>query len=189
MMPFDPSNRRFPIAAGLALLLGAAWIFLSPPAPQPSPGGRPPAPQAGFAAPDFTLTAVDGETVTLSDLAGRPVLVNLWASWCVPCRAEMPAMQRTYDRFKAAGFVVLAVNVTSQDSRTAAIAFATEHGLTFPILFDETGEVARLYENRALPSSFFVRPDGIIEEIVIGGPMAEVLIETRVLALFGPEGP
>jgi peroxiredoxin len=101
----------------------------------------------------------------------------------------MPAMQRTYDRFKAAGFVVLAVNVTSQDNRTAAIAFATEHGLTFPILFDETGEVARIYENRALPSSFFVRPDGIIEEIVIGGPMAEVLIETRVLALFGPEGP
>jgi peroxiredoxin len=101
----------------------------------------------------------------------------------------MPAMQRVYDRFKDAGFVVLAVNVTAQDSRETAEAFAANHELTFPILFDTTGEVAARYENRALPSSFFVRPDGVIGEIVIGGPMAEVLIETRVRTLFGMELP
>ena len=184
-MPLTSENRLFLPIAGFMLTLGLVWIFFSPPAADPAPGRRPSAPQAGFTAPDFTLESIGGESITLSDLKGHPVLVNFWASWCVPCRAEMPAMQRVYDRFKEAGFVVLAVNVTAQDSREAADAFAADHGLTFPILFDTTGEVAGLYENRALPSSFFVRPDGVIGEIVIGGPMSEVLIETRVQALFG----
>ncbi|HUF37779.1 MAG TPA: TlpA disulfide reductase family protein [Anaerolineales bacterium] len=183
-MPYSPDKPSFFPAAGLTLILCAVWIFLSSGAERAAAGELPPAPQAGFPAPDFTLQTIEGETITLSDLAGRPVLVNLWASWCAPCRAEMPALQRTYERFKDSGFVVLAVNVTAQDSREAVEAFVSTHELTFPILLDPEGVVTSLYENRALPSSYFIRPDGVVSEVVIGGPMAEVLIVTRIETLF-----
>ncbi|NJN43647.1 MAG: TlpA family protein disulfide reductase [Anaerolineae bacterium] len=118
----------------------------------------------GFAAPDFTLSTPAGEVVTLSDLQGRPVIINLWASWCGPCRAEMPALQRVHEAYQDQGLVILAVNATYQDSQSAALAFVAEHGLTFPVLLDQDGQASELYELRALPSTYFVRPDGIIEE-------------------------
>ena len=170
---------------GPALLAaGLAWIWLSAAPSGTTTSGRIPAPQAGFLAPDFTLQTPDGDTVTLSELRGRPVLINLWASWCSPCRQEMPAIQRAYDLYRDDGFVVLAVNVTAQDNETAALAFADELGLSFPILMDRKGEVARLYENRALPSTYFVDAEGVISEVVIGGPMAEALLVTRVQTLL-----
>lgn len=180
----NPRSPWYLPMAALALVLGLAWIGLAAApgsAGQPSPGA---APQVGFAAPDFSLETLDGERIALSDLRGRPVLLNFWASWCGPCRAEMPAIQRVYERLSPEGAVVLAVNVTAQDSREAAQAFAGAHALTFPILLDTSGEVARLYQNRALPSSFFIDTQGIIREIVIGGPMAEALVAIRMESLF-----
>ncbi len=166
-----------------ALLLGTAWIWLTAALWSPAEGTIS-APQQGFLAPDFTLQTLDGETITLSELRGQAVLVNLWASWCVPCRAEMPAMQRVYDEYKGQGFVVLAVNVTSQDSASAAAAFVRQYGLNFPILLDVEGSVSRAYEQRAFPTSFFIGRDGVIREVVIGGPMAEALLRTRVESLL-----
>ena len=177
-------TQRYRITAVFLLALSALWIFLTP-APPGTAEGKISAPRAGFAAPDFTLSTPDGEVYTLSDLRGRPVIVNLWASWCVPCRAEMPALQRTYEAYQEAGLLILAVNATHQDSETAALAFATEHGLSFPILLDTEGLASQLYELRALPSTYFIRPDGVIEEVVIGGPMAEALLRTRVDRLLG----
>ncbi|MCB9135272.1 MAG: redoxin domain-containing protein [Anaerolineales bacterium] len=168
----------------MLLLAGAIWIVLTAAIPGTTTQGKIPAPRAGFLAPDFTLTTADGNTITLSELRGHPVIVNLWASWCGPCRAEMPALQRVHETYKDTGLLLLAVNATPQDSEAAALTFATELGLTFPILFDAAGEVSRLYELRALPSTYFIGPDGTIQEVVIGGPMAEALLRTRVEQLL-----
>lgn len=163
----------------LVLIAGAAWLALSVETDETFVVEGP-APQAGFAAPDFTLSTATGETYTLSDLKGQAVLVNMWATWCPPCRAEMPAMENMYQEYKDQGFVVLAVNNTFQDNPFEIAAFTAEYGLTFPILLDETGDTSRAYQVRSLPSSYFINRQGIITEVVIGGPMSEALLRTRI---------
>lgn len=162
------------------LLLGLAWILLSADKNAASFAGTVAAPQVGFLAPDFSLPTPNGDSIRLSDLRGQAVLVNLWATWCPPCRAEMPAIEKIYNEYKDDGLVVLAVNMTYQDSASAVMPFVQEHGLTFPILLDESATVGRAYQLRSLPSSFFITREGIINEVVIGGPMAEALLRTRV---------
>ena len=164
----------------IVLVLGLAWIFVSADRTGTSTAGLIPAPQQGFLAPDFELKTTTGETVRLSDLRGQAVLVNLWATWCPPCRAEMPAIEKIYNEYKDDGLIVLAVNMTYQDTFSNIAPFVDEYGLTFPILLDETGSVGSAYQLRSLPSSFFINREGIINEVVIGGPMAEALLRTRV---------
>ena len=169
---------------GFLLLAGLWWIGVSAvPEANTSSGGIP-APQTGFLAPDFTLTTLDGQKVTLSNLRGQVILLNIWASWCPPCRAEMPAMQRVWEEYQFQGVVVLAVNSTVQDTLTDAQTFVTENVLTFPIPLDTQGEVTRLYRVSSLPTSFFIGADGVIREVVIGGPMAEALLRSRVEQLL-----
>ncbi len=165
---------------GFVLLAGLLWIWASAAPEGGTTAGGIPAPQAGFLAPDFSLTTLDGATVTLSELRGQVVLLNIWASWCPPCRAEMPAMQRVWEEYREQGLVVLAVNSTSQDTVADAQAFVAKNGLTFPIPLDMSGEVTRLYRVSSLPTSFFIGADGVIREVVIGGPMAEALLLSRV---------
>lgn len=174
------SKRLWELLSIAILIAGAAWIWISAGTFEGSTGGSIPAPKEGFLAPDFSLQAATGEAYRLSDLRGQVVLVNIWASWCSPCRQEMPAMQAAYETYKDSGFTILAVNATHQDSQTQASLLATELGLTFPILYDTEGEVSRKYQVHALPSSFFVDREGRIHEVVIGGPMAESLLRTRV---------
>jgi peroxiredoxin len=165
------------------LIFGAAWISLSAPEPEQFNQAQS-APSKGFLAPDFTLTTLTGETIALSDLRGEAVLINLWASWCGPCRAEMPAMQEIHERYSDRGFHILAVNATNQDSLESAAAFVDELGVTYPILLDLDGNVSALYQLRALPSTFFVGPDGRITEVIVGGPMAEALLSIRAEELL-----
>ena len=168
------------IIYSIILLLGIAWIFASADTSGASTSGKIPAPQQGFLAPDFELNTPAGESIKLSDLRGQAVLVNLWATWCPPCRAEMQSIEKVYSQYKDRGFAVLAVNMTYQDDPFAVVPFINEQGLTFPILLDETSEMANAYQLRSLPSSYFIGRDGIIHEVVIGGPMAEALLRTRV---------
>ena len=168
----------------LILIASLAWIFVSADRAGTSTAGEIPAPRQGFLAPDFTLQSLEGETFTLSELRGQAVLVNLWATWCPPCRAEMPAMQKMYEEYNDQGFVVLALNMTYQDTPSAVLPFKQEYELTFPILLETNGEVATQYELRSLPSSFFIDRDGIIQEVVIGGPMAEALLRTRIESIL-----
>jgi len=169
------------------LLIGAGWIWVSKTPPGTTTGGGIPAPQVGFMAPDFTIPDMQGNPVTLSNLRGQPVLVNIWATWCLPCRAEMPAMQQAYLDYQDQGFTILAVNSTTQDDPYDVAAFVSEYGLSFPILFDETGAVVEAYRVRALPTSFFIDENGLIMEIVVGGPMSEALLRTRIENLIDQE--
>jgi len=178
------SRRSFDLLAVGLLVVGGLWTYANRMAPASLEQAQA-APQAGFLAPDFTLGTLSGETITLSDLRGHPILLNWWASWCLPCRAEMPAMQRVYDHYRDDGFIVLAVNATLQDSRAAAQSFVDEFGFTYPILLDLDGSVASLYRLRAFPSSYFIDAEGVISEVVIGGPMDEALLATRVEQLLG----
>ena len=162
----------------LVLIAGAAWIVLSAQSGEADTTG--PAPQTGFLAPDFTLYTAKGESFTLSELKGQAVLVNVWATWCPPCEAEMPAIEKMYNEYKAQGFVVLAVNSTFQDNPLDIAPFIESRNLTFPILLDETSDVSRAYQVRSLPSSYFINRQGIISEVVIGGPMSEALLRTRI---------
>ncbi|MFL5802851.1 MAG: TlpA disulfide reductase family protein [Roseiflexaceae bacterium] len=126
-------------------------------------------PLDGQSAPDFTLKTLDGSTVTLAKLQGQPVLINFWASWCEPCRAEMPEIVRAAEAHKADGLVVLAINTTFQDSLPEAQAFAKEFHMLFPVLLDDTGAVARdAYGLRVLPMSFFINRKGVIAHRQIG---------------------
>ncbi len=177
----QPTERR--IFFILILAAGLAWIGISA-APPGTKNNAVPAPQVGFLAPDFTLKTPLGESFTLSELRGRPVIVNLWATWCPPCRAEMPALQKLYDEYRDRGLIVLAVNATQQDDVQAIAPFVEKYHLTFPILLDETGLAARAYQLRSLPSSYFIGRDGTIREIVVGGPMPEALLRAQAEALL-----
>ena len=134
-------------------------------------------------APDFTLPTLDGDEITLSDLRGRPVLINFWATWCPPCRFEMPAMQRVYEQYKDQGFVILAVNY--RESADQVKPFVEELGLTFPVLLDETGNVATQYRVIGLPSSYFVDKEGRVQTVQVGA-MTEAFMEEQVQRLLEP---
>ncbi len=168
---------------GIILLAGALWIALSAAPDQGKTAqGLETAPKEGFLAPDFTLQDLNGQTYTLSDLQGQAVLLNFWATWCPPCRAEMPAIAQVYADYQAQGFLVLAV--TADDTRAEAASFAAEYGLPFPILVDSSAQVARAYRITSLPTSFFITPQGIIQKMIVGGPMSEAGIRANVEGLL-----
>lgn len=120
----------------------------------------------GNQARDFTLEALDGTEVSLSDFKGRVVLINFWATWCAPCRAEVPDLQAAYEARQGDGFVVLGVNV--EESRPAVESFVAEFDMTYPVLLDETGDVLKLYRAIGLPMSIVVDQEGLIQARHIG---------------------
>ena len=178
--PLHMNNITRRTLLSIILVFGFAWIFISADRSGSSTSGKIPAPQQGFLAPDFELQTTTGETIKLSNLRGQAVLINLWATWCPPCRAEMPAIESIYEEYKDKGLVVLAVNMTYQDTFANIDPFIEEYNLTFPVLLDTPNEVGSAYQLRSLPSSYFIDREGIISEVVIGGPMAEALLRTRV---------
>lgn len=165
------------------LALSAVWIWISAAPTGSTTNGFIPAPQEGFLAPDFELITLDGDLISLSDLGGKVVLVNFWASWCPPCRSEMPAMQKIFDRYGPDNFVILAVNNTRGDKLVDIENFVIEKNLSFPILLDHNGQVTNQYLVHSLPTSFFIDREGVIQEIVIGG-MNEALLISRFEKLY-----
>jgi peroxiredoxin len=108
--------------------------------------------------PSFTLPDPDGKKISLKDFRGKLVMLNFWATWCAPCREEMPTMERLYQEFKNKGFVILAVNV--KDQKKDALAFIKELKLTFPVVFDPDGEVGLRYGAWGLPATYLIGPKG-----------------------------
>jgi peroxiredoxin len=172
-------NDRQNVLFTIILVSGLVWIWISADREGASTQEGTPAPNKGFLAPDFELTSLDGNVTQLSDVRGKPVVVNFWASWCIPCRTEMPAIERAYLQ-RQKDVVVLGVNATSQDNLSEVENFVHDTGLSFPILLDHHGEVMDSYRVSALPTTFFVDRNGIIQDVVIGGPMAEALLTSRL---------
>lgn len=158
--------------AGLLLALGAVALTLAcrpavPPSPIPTPT---PPPGAGILvgrpAPDFALNLFDGGVLRLSDLRGRWVVINFWASWCPPCREEMPDLQRAYEAFRGRGVVF--VGVAMADALPDARRFAEEVGITYPVGLDEQGEIALAYRVFGLPTTLLVDPEGRVDWVHAG---------------------
>jgi peroxiredoxin len=122
--------------------------------------------EVGSPAPDFSLEDTAGRTVTLGDYRGKVVLINFWATWCLPCRAEMPELESIYRARRGDGFEVVAIDLQESDAEVQP--FMEELGLTFPALLDRDGFVSRAYRARALPSSFLVDRQGTIRYVKIG---------------------
>ena len=138
--------------------------------------------QVGNQAPDFQLSNLDGQSISLSDLRGKPVLVNFWASWCSPCRAEMPFIQRLYEGWSNNELVILAIN-TGEDFSTVK-EFVDSFGLSFMVLLDTKGEVALVYNVRGIPVTFFIDKDGIIRDIKFGTFSSKAEIERRLTKII-----
>lgn len=131
------------------------------------------APQEGALAPDFTLETLDGQRIRLSDLRGQVVVLNFWATWCGPCREEMPLFERATAEFAGQGLVLIAINV--QERPGTVRPFVDRLGLTYPIGLDENGAIGRRYRVRSFPTTYFVGRDGTIEGRRVGAYTRQIL--------------
>jgi len=121
--------------------------------------------EKGDRAPDFELNDLQGNPIRLSDLEGKIVFVNFWATWCPPCRIEMPHMQKIYENYQSKDVVIVGVNLTpSEKNEDAVQEFVDKAQLTFPIVLDQTGEVNRTYQVVAYPTTYILDSKGIIKE-------------------------
>jgi cytochrome c biogenesis protein CcmG/thiol:disulfide interchange protein DsbE len=124
---------------------------------------------AGSKAPDFQATTVDGVPVTktLADYKGQVVLLNIWATYCIPCRTEMPSIQALHDRYGARGLKVVAVSVDNPGMDDEIRRFRDQYGLTFEILYDAPGRIKTDYQTTGVPETFVIGRDGVIRRKVI----------------------
>ncbi len=125
---------------------------------EPSGGIRSTLPNEGDMAPPFKVTTFDGKTISFEDLKGKPIVLNFWASWCVPCKAEARDLEEAYELFKDLG--VEFVGVAVQDTREDALNFIKKYGLSYPNGLDETGDLARDYKIYGIPKTFVIDREG-----------------------------
>ena len=141
-----------------------------------NPSAEQPVARVGALAPDFRLNTPTNDAVRLSDLRGRYVLLNFWASWCGPCRSETPDLQEFFEEHGEGGLTILGVN--QQEPANVAAAFAADFDVTYPIVLDLDGSVNVGYRTSiGLPISFLIDPDGIVMEIVIGALTPSLLAQ------------
>lgn len=133
----------------------------------------PPAPIVGRYAPDFTLATLEGDPVKLSDFRGKPVWINFWATWCPPCRAEMPEMQQKYAKLKEKGLVILGVDVGEDADMVST--FISTNGFDWTFALDSSTDVSKQYRVNGIPGHFFVNKEGIIKAVQVGGLPANVM--------------
>lgn len=154
-----------------------------------NPTGKSPLTEVGRAAPDFLLEKPEGGTLRLSVLQGKPVLVNFWATWCPPCRAEMPELVAAYGRHQDQGLVIVGINLQEPDDMV--LNFAGEFGIRFPLVIDREGELADVWRLggpiQGIPTSYFIDETGVIRDFFYG-PLNEKTLEER-LAKILPEEP
>lgn len=147
-------------------------------------GGGPLA--VGDRAHDFTLNDLDGVTYSLSDLRGRPVIINFWATWCAPCRVEMPELQAAFEKYQDEGLVILAVD-SAEPPDVVRQFFYDDMDLTFTPLLDREATIVQLYGVQNFPSTFFVNADGVITAIH-RGPMTQSQIEGYLVDTIPTQG-
>jgi thiol-disulfide isomerase/thioredoxin len=150
----------------------------------------PPAPSStadvGQAAPQLKLPLAEGSgDLDLTQYRGKVVLLNFWATWCVPCRSEMPTFERAQQQYRDQGLVVLGVDFQENDADVRA--FQREIGVTFPSAVDRNGDVARLWRATGLPTTFLIDREGIIQDVRVG-PFTDSMLEERLTKLLGGSG-
>lgn len=173
----------FFVGVGL-LLLGIVASLARPPLPAATPWGdeKPLAPaRLNDPAPQLTLTDLEGKVVSLADYSGYVILVNNWATWCPPCRDEMPILQAYYQDHQAKGFVL--IGIEAGDSVAEVSAFVQQVGITFPIWLDEQNQALRAFANYALPNSYLIDRQG---NVVMGwtGALSRLAMETYITPLL-----
>ncbi len=171
-----------------AWLLAALLILLQAGLPERAaftgrmlPDGIRVAPEMGAVAPPFALPAMTGELINLLDLRGSPVILNFWATWCEPCRVEMPELQSLFQDYQARGLRLLAVNLG--ESRQPIECWMKEFNLTFDVLLDQEQQIAALYQLRGQPSTYIISPAGVITHIVFGATNRQAL-EAAIAPFF-----
>jgi peroxiredoxin len=135
------------------------------------------APEEGSLAPDFRLENLDGSEVRLSDYRGQPIVLNFWATWCAPCRKEIPQFVDAYKRFRGDGLMVIGVNL--QEGKSIARGYVEDYGMQFPVAIDIDGEVGDAYRLLGLPVTYFIDRDGVVRG-VFTGPFEEKERDTEV---------
>ena len=169
----------------ITFLLGTVWIYLSRvPAAVADRDRSLTAPMTGFLAPDFTLTALAGGNMQLSTLRGKPVILNFWATWCPPCRAEMPELEALWQRYRDDGLLLIGVDQGENAATVEQFARGVV-GTTFPLLLDTNQAVGRAYGVRALPTTVFIDAEGRIQDVRIGGPMNRAMLVDSVNKILG----
>jgi cytochrome c biogenesis protein CcmG, thiol:disulfide interchange protein DsbE len=148
---------------GIMLLL---WMALQPGGEQSVAQSAPQAPEQGKPASNFTSPALSGSEVALADYSGDVVVVNFWATWCPPCKAEMPGINNFYEAHRDDGLVVLAVN--AQESESQVRPFIEASGFTFPVLLDPVGSVVNQYQVHSFPTTIIIDRDGVVRHIQVG---------------------
>lgn len=124
-------------------------------------------PMQGKPVPDFTLKDLNGATVKLADYRGKVLFINIWATWCAPCREEMPSMEKLYREMKGENFEMLAISI-DEKGKEVVDPFVEEYGLTFPILMDPTSRVAKKFKTTGVPETFIVDKNGTIINHILG---------------------
>ena len=128
-------------------------------------------PQQEMDAPGFSAEDIDGRQISLNSQKGKVVLLNLWATWCPPCRAEMPSMEKLYQKLKDRNFTILAVSTPTppRETREKVIDFINENGYTFPVLIDDSRGIASQYGSGSIPTSWIIDADGKVLARFVGG--------------------
>ncbi len=138
----------------------------------------------GSKAPDFSMTSLSGQQISLTDLRGQGVLVNFWATWCYPCREEMDDLKAAYEKYKDQGIVILGIDM--KEGEETVKKFIESYKITYPILIDADGKVGDAYNVFGIPSSFFIDRDGVIRDIILG-EMNEDSINNKIEKLISME--
>jgi len=166
------SNRLALMASGV-LVLALVGCAAGLPPEQTDDGTMPTGPVEGALAPDLTLSDLNGELITLSDLRGHPVLLNFWTTWCAFCRAERATLQQAHEQYNDDGLAVLAVAIG--EDPTILKSFVEDQGLTYAVLTDDDGQISRRYRVRNIPASFFIDREGVIRALHVGALADELL--------------
>ncbi|GJM40065.1 MAG: alkyl hydroperoxide reductase [Ardenticatenaceae bacterium] len=183
-------NTRFgwTILLLLAAMLGTSWIIVSrePAIAAGGPITLTEAPIVGHLAPDFSLETAVGQPVVLSEIVdkvggtGQPVVLNFWASWCAPCRVEMPSLQQASVRYNGR---VAFIGINQGEDWPVITEFGNKYNVSYPLLLDPEYRVSRLYEVFSLPTTVFIDQNGVVREVVIG-ILSEAVLQSRIDAML-----
>jgi peroxiredoxin len=181
-------KKTFILIGALIVLLCFTWVILTPLFfPTIEEKSDPIAVHQGFQAPDFSLPSPTGQYYSLSDYEGQPVLVFLWASWCSVCKRTMPGLQSVYEDFSSRGFEILAINTTFQDTLPTALDYFQSQGYLFTMLLDQDGNLSKVYQLHALPTSVLINPEGEVADVIIGSGMSEGYLRAYLETIYGAE--